>query len=177
MDPDAKPGRPYHPSYVPRSQGRYRIDSASAYDVLYLSDEPAAAIAEAFGAYQEWGEWMFEHPRGFTRRLVTFGHPGDTILDLDDPAELVSRGLRPSRVVTRDRDTTQAWALSIHNEAGWSGVSWWSYYSPEWTSLGLWCPPETKAIPDLTVLEVTTVDVGLEDARTVLARTWSTESV
>lgn len=91
---------------------------------------------------------MLDHPRGFESRLVTFDLGADrTLLDLDDPAALAERGLRPSRVVTRDRQMTQAWAAAIHAEGSWAGISWWSYYDPEWRPAGFGARPARGSSP------------------------------
>jgi hypothetical protein len=52
---------------------------------------------------------------------------------------LKSIGIRkPSSVVTRDRVKTQAWAHAIFETGRYAGASWWSYYGPDWTVVGLW---------------------------------------
>jgi hypothetical protein len=76
------------------------------------------------------------------------------MLDLDDAEAHAARSLRPSRVVTRNRTTTQAWASDAFAEGMWSGVAWWSYYDPDWSSCGLWCPPGESMIEGLTVSSV-----------------------
>jgi len=40
--------------------------------------------------------------------------------------------------VSRDYSRTQAWARRIHDEGEWAGARWWSYYEPQWASMGLW---------------------------------------
>ncbi|MDQ0664705.1 hypothetical protein QFZ35_003203 [Arthrobacter ulcerisalmonis] len=66
-------------------------------------------------------------------------YTGDpAILDLDDPQVLMDWSLRPSSVVSRDRDSTQQWARSIYDTGSFDGLSWWSYYEPRWASIGLW---------------------------------------
>lgn len=70
--------------------------------------------------------------------LAAFRLRDDRICDLDDPRALMERDLRPSRIVTRDREITQRWARDIHSEGRWIGVSWWSFYDPAWASMGLW---------------------------------------
>jgi hypothetical protein len=70
--------------------------------------------------------------------LIEYEADAIQVLDLDDPAELAHRTLRPSRVVSRDRRLTQAWARSVYDEKRWEGVRWWSYYDPRWYSYGLW---------------------------------------
>lgn len=155
VDPEAAEGSPYHPGSVPRSSGQHRIDNPDRYDTLYVALSAAGAVAERFGLFAQWGDWLLEHPRGFTAQLVTFDLSDDRpLLDLDDAGELAARAMRPSRVVTRDRTTTQAWAARAHGEDRWAGVSWWSYYDPDWTSCGLWCPPGASLIEGLSVVGV-----------------------
>ena len=137
-----------HPLYRWPHQGAGRIDDPQKeYLVLYLSDVPEAAVAEAFGRFPQWGDAMFEMPEGAPadahRALFTCeGEP--RVCDLDDGRRLASLGLRPSRVVTRDRDVTQEWARAIYERRAadgsreFSGVSWWSFYNPDWSSIGLW---------------------------------------
>ncbi|MBN8892264.1 MAG: DUF2783 domain-containing protein [Rhodospirillales bacterium] len=62
----------------------------------------------------------------------------DAHRDLDDADRLASLGLRPPRVVTRDREVTQAWARELFEGGQYAGVRWWSYYNPDWGSVGLW---------------------------------------
>lgn len=73
-----------------------------------------------------------------SRRAVAHYSTGDQVLDLDDPKNLVARFLRPSRVITRNREVTRAWALAIFFENEWLGVRWWSYYNADWGAFGLW---------------------------------------
>lgn len=169
-------GDPYHPGFVPRSTGLHRIDNPDLYDTLYLSREAPGAVAERFGTFPEWGDWLTDHPRGHRVRLTTFDLDDERpMLDLDDAGALVTRSLRPSRVVTRDRTTTQSWAAEAFAEGTWSGVAWWSFYDPDWSSCGLWCSPNEATIQGLTV---TAVDDLHADHPAVIAagasllRTW-----
>lgn len=135
-------GQPGHPLYVPPSTGANRIDNADAYDVLYLGDDSACAVAEAFGWAPRWTAGLLRGSPslpGSVRALVTF-HVDDVpgICNLDDAPRLVALRLRPSRVVTRDRAVTQAWALELFRSGEFAGVRWWSYYDPDWGSIGLW---------------------------------------
>ena len=139
--PEAADGRPGHPLFVPSTQGAGRADSPGAYTVLYLSDAPAGAAAEAFGAIPLWTETMFEKPALLNgrRALAAYELRDEApVLDLDDAKALQRLGLRPSDVVTRDREVTQAWALQAFKNKRWIGVRWWSYYDPRWYSYGLW---------------------------------------
>ncbi|MGZ4120430.1 MAG: RES family NAD+ phosphorylase [Actinomycetota bacterium] len=128
-----------HPLHVPAAaQGGGRLDNPDQYRVVYGSDSPAGACAEALGGYITWSEELL-HPDATTvRAIATMILTDDRVLDLDDPRALLERELRPSRVVTRDREVTQAWSARIFDEGTWSGVSWWSYWDPRWASFGIW---------------------------------------
>jgi hypothetical protein len=132
--------------FVP-TQGRGRIDNPSHYVAYYTTMQPEAAVAEVLGA-REAGPIRSDSFRGTpllegsALALATLEITGlEAICDLDDPKELVSRGLRPSRVITRDYRVSQAWALDVFRESGRReriGVSWWSYYESQWTSVAIW---------------------------------------
>ena len=177
VDPATGPRHPYYPSFVPRSSGQHRVDNADRYDTLYVSGAAAGAVAERFGVFADWGDWLLDHPRGFTVQLVTLSLSDDLlVLDLDDAHALIERSLRPSRVVTRDRLTTQSWAAAIYDEDRWAGVSWWSYYDPDWASCGLWCPPGDGVIPGLEVVGVEPLGAhhpAVLEAGRALVRSWA----
>lgn len=138
---DAEPGEPGHPHYVGLPQGQGRVDNPEHYLTLYLSDDPLGAIGEAFGNHSIWTSDLLSGPpalAGSVRALATFESSDVVVIDLDDPQALLDRALRPSRVVTRHRGTTQNWALKIFREGMWDGVRWWSFHNPEWGSFGLW---------------------------------------
>jgi hypothetical protein len=82
------------------------IDSPGIYSILYLSDAPAGAIAEAFGRLAEWNDAILEGSPslpGSARAIARFRLPDDALVcNLDDPAVLQELGLRPSDVVSRD---------------------------------------------------------------------------
>lgn len=135
-------GQPGHPLHVPASTGVGRIDNPDLYDSLYLGDDPRCAVAEAFGAFPQWRAGLFRGKPslpGSVTALATYDlHESATVCDLDDAERLVELGLRPSRVVTRDRAVTQDWARALHAREEFTGVRWWSYYNPGWGSIGLW---------------------------------------
>jgi RES domain len=128
-------------AYVP-PQGGGRLDNPGSYSILYLSDAPAGAIAEAFGRFPEWSAAILEGSPSLpdsTRAVARFHLPDDTpVCNLDDPALLQTLGLRPSDIVSRDYTRSRAWARSIFEQGRWFGVRWWSYYDPRWASFGLW---------------------------------------
>lgn len=151
----ANAGQPGHPLYVPVSTGANRIDTPDVYDTLYLGDHPLCAVAEAFGWAPRWNGGLLRGTPalpGSDRALVSYHLDDKTALcDLDDAGRLVDLGLRPSRVVTRNRNTTQAWARKLFDTGEFAGVRWWSYYDPDWGSVALW---DTAAltIADVSVL-------------------------
>ena len=177
VDPAARAGSPYHPGYVPRSSGQHRIDHPSQYDTLYMATSPAAAIAEAFGRMPRWDDRLLAHPKGFVRQLTTFELPDDRpVLDLNDASTLVRRKLRPSQVVTRDRERTQRWAIDAYDEGRWAGISWWSRYDADWTTCGLWCAPGAGKVTGLRLVGVNSIDASIEPVTTaaaVLGRHWA----
>lgn len=71
--------------------------------------------------------------------------------DLDDAHRLADLDLRPSRVVTRDRATTQGWARALFDTGAFAGVRWWSYYNPDWGSVGL-LDAAALAVVDIALL-------------------------
>jgi hypothetical protein len=79
------------------------------------------------------------------------------VTDLDDPAELVQRDLRPSAVATHPRDATRRMALRIFEE-GVQGFGWWSTLEASWANVTLFAE---RAAPSLRVegdLEPLSVD-------------------
>ncbi len=125
---------------MPSIQGAGRIDNPEHYAVFYAATTAVAAIGESFGDLREWFAAMLG-PRpnlpGSAMALATLSAPS-ALIDLDDPSELVARDLRPSRVITRDRRTTQAWALDIWREGAHDGVQWWSRRDADWVTTGVW---------------------------------------
>lgn len=151
----ARARMPGHPLFVPSSTGAGRVDNPGQYDVLYLGDSAAGAMAEAFGWAQAWSASLFRGipaMPGSVRALATYelDEVGAAVCDLDDARRLVDLGLRPSQVVTRDRAVTRQWSADIHASTLFAGVRWWSYYDPRWGSYGLW---------DVSNLRVTSVTV------------------
>ncbi|MDP9093733.1 MAG: hypothetical protein M3N95_12575 [Actinomycetota bacterium] len=71
----ARRGQPGHPLYVPRSTGASRVDNPGLYEVLYLGDSAAGAIAEAFGWSPTWNAGLLRGTPslpGSVRALVEF---------------------------------------------------------------------------------------------------------
>ncbi len=99
------------------------------------------AVAEAFGRFVTWSPDVLDipgqAPTGTVKALAKYrGNP--VVLDLDDPSALLEWSLRSSQVVSRDKESTQQCARAIYDGESHAGVSWWSYYDPQWSSTGLW---------------------------------------
>ncbi len=138
----ARPEKPGHPLFVPNRQGAGRVDNPEHYLTLYAADSPEGAVAEAFGDLAQWTTGMLRGSPSLPGSIRALAEITTTtplaVCDLDDAKQLVSLHLRPSQVVTRDRRTTQGWALRIHSTGSYAGVRWWSYRDPSWGSIALW---------------------------------------
>ena len=128
------------PLYVPRDrQGAGRHDSPGRYGAYYAARSEVAAVAETIQAFRgrDLGPDDLELADGSHLALATLDESGPgAVVDLDDPATLVSEGWRPSGVASRDRMVTQAMAVRAF-EAGALGLSWWSTLDAAWTNLTL----------------------------------------
>ncbi len=138
-DESAAPNERGGALFVPPG-GRNRIDNPRSYSVLYVAANPEAAIAETFGRLAVWTPETFLHSSGRSYALAAYEIPDDlAIFNLDDVDALKTIGImRPTNVITRDRAKTQAWAQTIFDIGTYEGASWWSYYRPDWTIIGLW---------------------------------------
>ncbi|HEV2361545.1 MAG TPA: RES domain-containing protein, partial [Acidimicrobiales bacterium] len=166
----ARTGRPGHALHIHPRQGSGRWDNPHLYKVVYLATSPEAAIGETFADRSVWSPAMLRVPQipGASRALGVYrlreeSHP---FLDLDDANALAARSIRPSFVVARNRPRTQAIAASVHAEAKWSGIQWWSFHRPQWTVAALW------ATADLVFdhMERLPGHVALEEAAATLGR-------
>lgn len=138
--PGTDPSAPGGARHVPRErQGVGRHDSPDRYGALYVSRSPVSAVAERIQAFrgQAIGDADLRLRDGAVLALATFedGALG-ALVDLDDPAELVARGLRPSRVATRDREATRTIARGLFDE-GHAGFAWWSSLEASWSNVTL----------------------------------------
>jgi RES domain len=165
----AAPDEPGGALYIPPQRGG-RLDNPDLFTVLYLGDSPEGAVAEAFGRFPQWTPSILDGGPGLpgsVRAIARYRLPADArICDLDDPGRLRTLGLRPSDVVSRDYARTRAWARRIYQQAVWSGVSWWSYYDPRWSSVGLW-RTDRLAVEEVRALRLEDAAV-LEASRTIV---------
>jgi RES domain len=134
------PRRFVRPLDVPRErQGANRHDNPDRYTALYLAREAEGAIAEAIQGFRGRTLTDTDLERADGRRLalaVLDDSKVPPLVDLDDPAVLVSRAWRPSQVATRHRETTQAIARTLFDD-GAVGCSWWSALEASWTNVTL----------------------------------------
>ncbi len=137
----ARPDQPGGALYIP-PQGAGRLDNPEIYSVLCVSDAEAGAIAEAFGRFPEWTPAILAGSPGLpgsVRAIARYHLAGNVrVCDLNHPARLLNLDLRPSEVVSRDYTCTRRWARRIYDQHVFAGVRWWSYYDPQWASIGLW---------------------------------------
>jgi RES domain-containing protein len=143
LDPEAERDEPGGALWFPREfQGTGRHDNPNRYGCLYVATTPVAAIAERLAPFRGTGDLTDGMLMRGGRRLVlaVLLWLGDTaaLVDLDDPAVLGDAGLRPSQVATRDRTTTQAQALRLHDERPEAaGMRWWSTLEASWINATL----------------------------------------
>jgi hypothetical protein len=124
--------------YVPPG-GNNRIDNPDIYNLMYLSDAPEGAVSEVFGRIPDWDELLFTHPNGTRYSLVCYEIARSSkIYDLNNVRHLAEIGIKPAEVVIRDRKLTQQWARRIFAMHRWIGISWWSFYGPQWRCVCLW---------------------------------------
>ena len=129
------------PLFVPRvRQGSGRHDNPDQYGALYVSREPESAVAERIQGFR--GQML----AGADLRRTDGSRYA--LADLDDPAELVSRELRPSMVATGHRPATRALAASLFQK-GITGFSWWSTLEASWANATLF---SERSVPHLRLL-------------------------
>lgn len=145
-----------------RSQGSGRHDNPERYGALYLSRSAESAVAERIQGFrgQVLTRAALRRPDGTSYALATIEDSElASIVDLDDPRELVRRKLRPSEVATRRRSVTQAIALRIFQEkrdAG--GLSWWSALEASWTNVTLFAERAARRLRVGEPVEILSVD-------------------
>ena len=140
-------------------QGEGRHDAPTVYGCLYASAEPVSAVVEQLAGLT--GTSL--EPADLVRHGKPFGlgalelDDGAEFLDLDDPEVLVREDLRPSRVATNDRSTTQAQAVELfERHAEVVGLRWWSTFESLWANVTLF----DRVEPSLEVSDVQLLDVG-----------------
>lgn len=149
----ARVDQPDSPLWFPREfQGDGRHDNPGVYGCLYLSDREVSGAVEQLS--------RFRTQRLIDQLLVRRGHrlaiaaielpDSAEVADLDDPAELRRRRLRPSLVATRDRAITQPQALDVYEGGRAAGIRWWSIHESLWANYTIF----DRAIRRLRVQDV-----------------------
>lgn len=147
---------PYDPLFIPAGGGG-RVDNPQLYRTLYVSSHAEGAVAEIFGRFPEWGKEMLVHASGLSYALATYEIADETkVFSLDDAEHLIRLNLKPSDVVRRDLKRSQRWGREIFEMREWAGVSWWSFYGPQWQSIALWDTSCIRPIGGPAALTVTT---------------------
>lgn len=141
--------------WFPRElQGLGRHDNPGRYGCLYASEVAVAAIAEALAPFRGAGVLApgmlirGELPLALARLALD---DGAGTVDLDDSRVLAGRGLRPSRVATRTRAVTQAYAARVFDEVPRAlGLRWWSTLEASLINLTLF----DRAAPHLSLADI-----------------------
>ena len=151
----ARPAEPDGPLWFPRVfQGDGRHDNPDVYGCLYLSDRPESCLVEQLAAFR--GQRLTAallRRRGLPLALARLELADDReLIDLDDPAVLKRERLRPSRVATRHRATTQPQALALYRaRPKTAGLRWWSTWEALWANVTMF----DRAAKGLKLVEVT----------------------
>jgi len=129
------------PLWFPRVyQGEGRHDNPDLFGCLYLSDHALSALVEQLARFR--GQRLL--PSLLRRRGLPLAlgqlelDDRASLIDLDDPVVLKRERLRPSRVATRQRSTTQPQARLLHaRHPAAAGLQWWSTYESLWMNVTL----------------------------------------
>ena len=137
----AKAGEPDGPLWFPRPlQGDGRHDNPDLYGCLYLSEQELSPVIEQLARFrtQRLVPSMLRRGRLPLALAEIECAPAPRLIDLDDPAVLAARTLRPSSVATRVRAVTQPQARAIYEESRQNdGMRWWSRYESAWMNITL----------------------------------------
>jgi len=127
------------PLWFPRAyQGEGRHDNPDVYGCLYLADHSLSTLVEQLARFR--GQRLLPsllRRRGLPLALAQLELDDRAeLVDLDDPVVLGRERLRPSRVATRDRSTTQPQARLLHDRhRKAAGLKWWSIYEARWLNV------------------------------------------
>ena len=138
-DERARDTDPDGPLWFPRVyQGEGRHDNPDIYGCLYLSEHVLSPLVEQLARFR--GQRLLPsllRRRGLPLSLAQLELDDRAeLVDLDNPAVLRRERLRPSRVATRQRATTQPQARALHDRhSGAAGLKWWSAYEALWMNV------------------------------------------
>lgn len=140
-DERAADADPDGPLWFPRPlQGDGRHDNPDRYGCLYVSEREVSTVVEQLARFR--AQHLIESMlwrRGLPLAIAEIEISARArLIDLDDPAVLADRGLRPSQVASRNRTLTQAQARLIHEkDSKTDGLLWWSMFEATWINLTL----------------------------------------
>ena len=161
-DVAASPEDPGGPLWFPRRlQGGGRHDAPGRYGCLYVSEEPVSVVVEQLAPFVGTGLRAPDLVRGGLPLALAALELAEEarLVDLDQPFVLAVVRLRPSLVATRERERSQADAVTLHDlypEA--VGLRWWSTFEPRWANVTLF----DRAKKRLDVLDVARIGLGDE---------------
>ncbi len=149
-------------------QGDGRHDNPDVYGCLYVAEQALSAVVEQLARFR--GSVLVPQilqRRGLPLALATLELPdGARVVDLDDPAVLAAKALRPSLVATRRRDVTQRQALALYR-GGAAAIRWWSTFESLWANVTVFDRAARRLrVGDVHALGVD--DVAIRDAAEVL---------
>jgi hypothetical protein len=139
LDERARERDPDGPLWFPRVyQGEGRHDNPDVYGCLYLSEDRLSPLVEQLARFR--GQRLLPsllRRRGLPLSLAQLELDDRAeLLDLDNPVVLRRERLRPSRVATRQRSTTQPLARGLYDRySGAAGLKWWSTYEALWMNV------------------------------------------
>ena len=149
--------------FNPRAQqGSGRHDNPHLYGALYTARVEVSAVAEWLAGFRGQRLTAIDFRRGDGRRWAIVGLDDPAlgrVVDLDDPLELTKRRLRPSKVATRTRSTTQKVAETLFAE-GIPGFGWWSTFEASWPNVTLFAE---RALDALKVADGPR-EIGIDDS-------------
>jgi len=119
-------------------QGEGRHDNPDLYGCLYLSDHALSTLVEQLARFR--GQRLLPsllRRRGLPLALAQLElDQRQPAVQAGDPVVLRRERLRPSRVATRQRSTTQPQARILHaRHPAAAGLQWWSTYEAMWMNV------------------------------------------
>lgn len=150
-------------------QGQGRHDLPKLDGVFYCSQEAVSAVSEFIQAFrgQSITEAHFERPDGLVLAIACFDLDRSArLIHLDDPDILARLKIRPSMVLTRNREITRAISERLYTE-GNDGFLWPSALEASWINatlfesrvrkkLSITQPPRPLSLETPEVVEATT---------------------
>lgn len=143
-DPTSEGGPLHSPRFL---QGAGRHDNPDRYGALYVSRVPESVVGELL-RFMRRHEVSDADLRSEDRPYALAAIDDSALeglLDLDDPTNLSTRGLRPSGVATRNRRLTRRTALDVY-EDGVPGFEWWSTIEGSWINVTLFADRVTESL-------------------------------